>query len=129
MTTGKGFRERAERAFPGGALGTRLNPDGLNITVRSASRGRITDVDGKDWVDYVMGGGALILGHQHPDVVAAIRDQAERNVHQYGALSDVVIELANEIVDAVPGAERLVFTTTGSVVSSRHRVYRSQKLA
>lgn len=108
------YRELAERVLPGGALGTRLNPDGLRMTIASASGSRITDVEDREWIDYVGGAGALIVGHQHPAVVKAVHEQAARSLHQYGALSDVVIDLAGEIVDGVPGAERMIFTTTGS---------------
>ncbi len=108
------YRELAERVLPGGALGTRLNPADVEMTIASAAGSRITDTAGRQWIDYVGGAGALILGHQHPDVVAAVRRQAARNLHQYGALSDVAVELAAAIVAAVPGADRMVFTTTGS---------------
>jgi len=108
------YRETAERVLPGGALGTRLNPEGLRMTIASAKGAHIMDVDGNIWIDYIAGAGSLILGHQPPMVVAAVRAQAERNMHQYAALSDVAVELAAEIVEAVPGAERMVFTTTGS---------------
>ena len=108
------YRGVAQRALPGGALGTRLNPDGLNFTIASATGSRIIDTDGGEWIDYVCGAGALILGHQHPDVVEAVQRQAARNLHQYAALSDVSVELAAAVVDAVPGVERMVFTTTGS---------------
>ncbi len=108
------YREIAERVLPGGALGTRLNPEGLRPTIASASGSRITDVAGTEWIDYVCGAGALILGHQHPAVVAAVQRQASRSLHQYGGLSDVSIELASELIDAVPGAERMVFAATGS---------------
>ncbi len=114
MRTAAAYREIAERVLPGGALGTRLNPPDVNMTIVSASAARIEDADGRSWVDYVCGAGALILGHQHPAVVDAVQRQAARSQHQYGALSDVAIELAAQIVDAVPGAERMVFTTTGS---------------
>lgn len=108
------FRELAERVLPGGALGTRLNPEGLRMTIATATGSRITDVEGTEWIDYVCGAGALILGHQPPDVVEAVRAQAARTLHQYGSLTDVAIELAASVVDAIPGAERMVFTTTGS---------------
>ena len=114
MTTHDAYRKRAERALPDGALGLRLNPEGLNFTIASSRGSRITDVEGEEWIDYIMGGGALILGHQDPLVVEAVQRQAERGIHQYASLSDVVIDLANEVVDAVPGAERMVYTTTGS---------------
>ncbi len=108
------YLEMAERVLPGGGLGTRLNPEGLRVTIASANGSHLTDVDGREWIDYVCGAGALILGHQHPEVVAAVRHQAARSIHQYGSLTDVSIELAVQIVEAIPGAERMVFTTTGS---------------
>lgn len=114
MRTQDEYRALAEWALPGGALGTRLNPDGLRMTIATAAGSRITDVEGHEWIDYVCGAGALILGHQHPAVVEAVQRQAARSLHQYAALSDVAIELAAQIVAAVPAAERMVFTTTGS---------------
>ncbi len=109
-----GYRELAERALPGGALGTRLNPEGLRFTVADAAGSWITDVEGERWLDYIMGAGALILGHQPPQVVEAVRRQAGRTIHQYGSLTDVAIELAAVLVDAIPCAERILFATTGS---------------
>lgn len=114
MSTHAEYRELAERALPGGALGTRLNPEGLRMTIATARGSRIIDVEGNEWIDYVCGAGALILGHQPPDVVEAVQRQAARTFHQYGSLTDIAIELAVRVVDAVPGAERMVFTTTGS---------------
>lgn len=108
------YREMAGKALPGGALGTRLNPEGLRMTIASASGSRISDVEGGEWIDYVCGAGALILGHQPPRVVEAVRRQAARTLHQYGSLTDVAIQLAVEAVKANPGAERMIFTTTGS---------------
>ena len=109
-----GYRTMAEAALPGGALGTRLNPEGLRFTVSHAEGAWITDVEGERWLDYIMGAGALILGHQHPDVVAAVTRQAGRTIHQYGSLTDVAIELAERLVDAIPCAERILYATTGS---------------
>jgi len=108
------YRAAAEAALPGGALGTRLSPEGLRFTIAEAHGSRITDVEGQQWIDYLCGAGALILGHQHPAVVEAVQAQAARNLHQYAALSDVAIDLATEVVAAVPGAERMLFATTGS---------------
>ena len=108
------YRAMAEKALPGGALGTRLNPEGLRMTISSARGAHIMDVEGNIWIDYIGGAGALILGHQFPSVVEAVQKQAERSMHQYAALSDVSVELAAEVIDAIPGAERMVFTTTGS---------------
>ncbi len=105
---------RAESFLPGGALGANANVAGPRFTVASASGAYITDTDGNRYLDYVTGAGALILGHQHPAVVEAVVRQAGRTMHQYGTLTDVAIELASQLVDAIPCAERIVFATTGS---------------
>lgn len=112
------YRELAETVLPGGALGTRLNPEGLRMTIASASGSRITDVEGTEWIDYVCGAGALILGHQPHGVVEAVQRQAARTLHQYGSLTDVAIQLAIEAVEAIPRAERMIFATTGSEATS-----------
>jgi len=105
---------RAESFLPGGALGANANTVGPRFTVASASGPYITDTDGNRYLDYVTGAGALVLGHQHPAVVDAVVRQAGRTMHQYGALTDVAIELASQLVEAIPCAERIVFATTGS---------------
>ena len=105
---------RAESFLPGGALGANANMTGTRFAVASASGAHVTDTDGNRYLDYVTGAGALILGHQHPAVVDAVVRQAGRTMHQYGALTDVAIELAAQLVEAIPCAERIVFATTGS---------------
>ena len=105
---------RAESLLPGGALGANANVTGPRFAVSSASGAYITDTGGNRYLDYVTGAGALILGHQHPAVVEAVVRQAGRTMHQYGVLTDVAIELASRLIDAIPCAERIVFATTGS---------------
>ena len=84
------------------------------MTVATASGSHIIDVEGNEWLDYVCGAGALILGHQPREVVEAVQRQAGRTLHQYGSLTDVAIDLAEKVVAAIPGAQRMIFTTTGS---------------
>lgn len=108
------IQARAESVLPGGALGANANLAGPRFAVASASGAYVTDTDGNRYLDYVTGAGALILGHQHPAVVEAVVRQAGRTMHQYGTLTDVAIELASQLVDAIPCAERIVFATTGS---------------
>lgn len=106
--------ETARSALPGGALGANTDVEGPRIVAATASGAYITDMEGNRYLDYVMGAGALILGHQHPKVVEAVRKQLGRTMHQYGCLTDVAIELADRLVEAIPCAERIVFSTTGS---------------
>src|SRR5262249_5021450 len=74
------------------------------------------DVDGHELVCYVMGHGALLLGHGHADVVAAIREQAGRSLHP-GACHELESEWADLVIRLIPSAERVRFTSSGTEAS------------
>ncbi|MGI9188547.1 MAG: glutamate-1-semialdehyde 2,1-aminomutase [Longimicrobiaceae bacterium] len=93
------------RAF--GAVG------GEPFVVESASGARMRDMDGREYLDYVLSWGALILGHAHPRVVAAVREAAGRGT-SYGAPTPGEVELAEEIRDALPSLEHVRFTSSGT---------------
>ena len=65
-------------------------------------------------MDYTGGAGANILGHCHPAVVEAVQRQAARGLHYFGTLNDTAVALAERLVDIIPCAEKIIFTTTGS---------------
>ncbi len=71
------------------------------------------DADGNRYIDYVGSWGALILGHAHPAVVDAIRDQAGRG-SSYGMTSALEVELARQIRQALPALERIRFVSSGT---------------
>jgi len=73
----------------------------------------LIDVDGGRYVDYVSSWGALIAGHAHPDVVAAIVDAAARGT-SYGAPTEGELALASEVVERVPSAEMVRMTSSGT---------------
>jgi glutamate-1-semialdehyde 2,1-aminomutase len=106
--------------------GTRTLVGGVNSPVRAfravggsplvidrASGARLWDVDGREYIDYVCSWGALILGHAHPDVVAAISDQAARGT-SYGMTSPLEIELGEKISAALPSIEMVRFVSSGT---------------
>lgn len=104
---------RAERVLPGPSLGTFVTaPDRPFVAARGAGS-RVWDVDGNEFIDYVLGSGPLILGHAHPAVVAAVTRQAARGA-QFYALNEPAIELAERLVEAIPCAEKVLFCSTGS---------------
>ena len=70
------------------------------------------DVDGNEYIDYVMGHGALILGHGHPAVVQAVQEQMAKGVH-YGENHELEIEWAKLIKSMMPTAERVEFFSRG----------------
>jgi glutamate-1-semialdehyde 2,1-aminomutase len=80
----------------------------------AAGRGaRLRDVDGNEYVDYLLGWGPAILGHAHPAVVAAVERAAARP-HIYGEEHECEIAVAEAIQRLVPCAERVAFTSSGS---------------
>jgi len=86
---------------------------GTPLIVDHAAGARLFDVDGREYIDYVCSWGALILGHAHPDVVAAVSDQASRGT-SYGMTSPLEIELGEKIVRALPSIERIRFVSSGT---------------
>ena len=103
----------ANQYLVGGCLGMfRLPDEAATVFVRGEG-GHIYDVEGRDYVDYVMGSGPMILGHSHPSVVAAVREQVGRGSTFYG-LNEPVIHLAKKVVDACACGELIRFTTSGS---------------
>jgi glutamate-1-semialdehyde 2,1-aminomutase len=71
------------------------------------------DVDGNRLIDYVTGHGALLLGHAHPSVVAAVSEQMARGTH-YGAESELGLQWAALVQELFPSIERLRFTASGT---------------
>ena len=104
----------AEATLPGAGLGGYSLPEDARFVIRRGVGSRIESVDGHWYIDYVGGAGANILGHAHPEVVEAVQQQVSKGLHFFGTLNDVAIELSEKLVDAIPCAERIIFTTTGS---------------
>ena len=71
------------------------------------------DVDGHRLIDYWTGHGALLLGHSHPDIVAAVTDQMQRGTH-LSASSDLEILWGQQVKDLIPSAERVRFHSSGT---------------
>ncbi len=86
---------------------------GTPLVIDHALGTRLFDVDGREYLDYVCSWGALILGHAHPDVVAAVSDQAGRGT-SYGMTSPLEIELGEKITRAVPSVEMVRFVSSGT---------------
>ncbi|CAA9545114.1 MAG: aminotransferase, Class III pyridoxal-phosphate dependent [uncultured Thermomicrobiales bacterium] len=105
--------ERARKVIPGGIThdGRRMNPFPLYVT--RADGGHKWDIDGHELVDFAMGHGSLILGHNRPEVVEAISRQLHLGTH-YGASHEGEIAWAERIVAMVPSAEQVKFTGSGT---------------
>jgi len=107
------LHERAVKVFAanGATHGTRiLDPFRPYITHAKGSRKR--DVDGNEYIDYVMSHGALILGHCQPTVVRAVQEQVAKGTH-YGENHELEIEWAELIKSMMPAMERVEFFACG----------------
>ena len=107
-------------------LAQNLIPGGVNSPVRafrgvggtprfikSARGATITDVDGNTYIDYVGSWGPMILGHADEEVVAAVQEVAARGT-SFGAPSELEVELAREVIDAVPSIEMVRMVSSGT---------------
>jgi glutamate-1-semialdehyde 2,1-aminomutase len=124
----RGFRSAESAALD--RRGRRVIPGGVNSPVRAmravgldaplfVRRGEgayMEDVDGERYVDWVMSWGPLVLGHADPHVVAAVQEAAAEGT-TFGAPSEREVELAEEIVAAVPSVEMVRLVSSGTEAS------------
>ena len=83
------------------------------LFMQRGSGSRIYDVDGNEYIDWMMAFGALPLGHAHPAVAAAISDAASTGAH-FATATEIEIEVAELLRKLVPCAERVRFANTGT---------------
>ena len=115
--------DKSEKLF---ATALELIPGGVNSPVRafrgvggtprfikSASGATITDVDGRNYIDYVGSWGPMILGHADNEIVAALQEVAISGT-SFGAPNELEVKLAQEIVDAVPSIEMVRMVNSGT---------------
>jgi glutamate-1-semialdehyde 2,1-aminomutase len=100
---------KAARYLAGGTLGN-LADDAILARGRGS---RVWDAGGREYVDYLLGSGPMLVGHAHPEVVAAVREQLERG-STFFATNEPAILLAEEIAKAMPCAEKVRFCSTGT---------------
>lgn len=112
----KSLTQRARRVLPGGVTHDVRRAAPFPVAVARAEGSRKWDLDGHELVCYVMGHGALLLGHSAPPVVAAVRQQATQAFHP-GASHELECEWAELVVDLVPSAELVRFTASGTEAS------------
>jgi glutamate-1-semialdehyde 2,1-aminomutase len=83
------------------------------IYMERSQGSRIWDADGNEYIDFSLGSGPLLLGHNHPKVIEAVTAQLAR-AQLYGTPTSSEVELARRIHEAVPSAEVVRFFTTGT---------------
>jgi glutamate-1-semialdehyde 2,1-aminomutase len=122
-STAANVQQTSEELF---ARAVELMPGGVNSPVRAfrgvggtprfiaeARGATMTDVDGRTYVDYVGSWGPMILGHADPEVIDALRAALARGT-SYGAPTELEVEMAEEIIDAVPSVEMVRMVNSGT---------------
>jgi glutamate-1-semialdehyde 2,1-aminomutase len=112
----KSLSQRARRVLPGGVTHDVRRAAPFPLAVARAEGAHKWDLDGHETICYVMGHGALLLGHSDPAVVAAVRRQATLAFHP-GACHELECEWAETVVELVPSAELVRFTASGTEAS------------
>ena len=115
--------EEAKKVIPGGvnseirgpAWG--VNPGEFPLFITKGKGSKIYDVDGNEFIDYVCAYGPIILGHAHPAVDNAVKEQMDKGF-LFGLSIELEIELAKLIIKHVPCAEMVRIATTGSDVTT-----------
>jgi glutamate-1-semialdehyde 2,1-aminomutase len=105
--------ERAAASLPGGSTRTTIYSAPYPPYMVRGSGLRTWDVDGNEYRDFLGNYTSLILGHAHPEVVAAVEAQVRRG-SAFAAPTETEIELAEEIRRRVPSVERIRFTNSGT---------------
>jgi glutamate-1-semialdehyde 2,1-aminomutase len=113
LPASRALYERARRLFPDAVTHDNRRMQPFPLYVARADGAYKWDVDGNRYVDYWMGHGALLLGHNPRQVADAVREQALRGTH-YGACHEKEVEWGEWVCRLVPSAERVRFTASGT---------------
>jgi glutamate-1-semialdehyde 2,1-aminomutase len=105
--------EKAASYLPGAYTGNMLVDQEHLFILQEGKGSRVWDASGKEYIDYLLGSGPMVLGHAHPSVVAAVVEAVGKG-STFFATSENAVLLAEEVVNAVPCADKVRFTTSGT---------------
>ncbi|WP_313504685.1 glutamate-1-semialdehyde 2,1-aminomutase [Kaistella carnis] len=86
---------------------------GVPVFMKSAKGAYLTDADDNQYIDYINSWGPAILGHTHPEVLEAIKKQAEKGF-SYGTPTELETEIAKYIVENVPNIDQIRMVSSGT---------------
>ncbi len=105
--------EEAKKVLPGGVSSPVRAIKPYPFYTKSANGSKITDIDGNEYIDYVMGYGPLLLGHNHPAIKEAVIKQLA-NGWLYGTPTELEVKLAKEIINLYASIDMVRFVSTGT---------------
>ncbi|MEM0052980.1 MAG: aspartate aminotransferase family protein [Nitrososphaeria archaeon] len=113
LVSNKELYERAVKVIPAGVTRPFRFFEPYPFYARKAYGCRLVDVEGKEYVDYWMGHGALVLGHMPKCVVDAVKEQLDLGFH-FGVCNEWEVKLAEEVCKLVPSVEMIRFNNSGT---------------
>jgi glutamate-1-semialdehyde 2,1-aminomutase len=116
MSRNQQLFERAQKYIPGGVnspVRAFRSVGGTPPFIVSGKGARVTDADGKAYLDYVGSWGPLILGHAHPEVVAAVREVAAKGL-SFGAPTEIEVYMAELLCRLLPSLDRVRLVNSGT---------------
>ena len=105
--------KRASRVLAGGVEHDMRIAVPFPVYVERAEGAYKWDIDGHRYIDYIVGHGALLLGHNHPVILGPVREQLARGTH-FGASHEEVVAWGEEVLSLVPSAETVRFVSSGT---------------
>ena len=109
----RNYLERAKRSLAGGVSSPFRAKAPVPLYFRDGCGARLEDVDGNQYIDYVLAWGPMILGYRHPAIVEAMHRRVELPT-DYGAQHELEFLVAEKIQSLLPCAELVQFTSSGS---------------
>ncbi|MBI2171030.1 MAG: aspartate aminotransferase family protein [Chloroflexi bacterium] len=109
----KALLEKARRYLPGATLGNAPSNYDDGFLVQGGRGAKVWDFSGNEYIDYLLGSGPMLLGHAHPAVVEAVRSQLDQG-STFFLTNGAIVQLAEEVCKAVPCADMVRFTTSGT---------------
>jgi glutamate-1-semialdehyde 2,1-aminomutase len=108
--------QRAQQSIPGGVnspVRAFKAVGGTPLFIQSAKGPHVVDSDGKQYIDYVQSWGPMVLGHAHPQVIAAVQEKMANGL-SFGAPTEIETELAEKIKSILPSMDMLRMVSSGT---------------
>lgn len=116
LETSKKLFERAQQFIPGGVNSPARafkSVGGTPVFFEKAKGSILTDVDGKEYIDYVGSWGPMILGHAYEPVIKAVKGAAAKST-SFGAPTEIEVKMAEQVKKMVPGVDKIRMVNSGT---------------
>lgn len=106
--------ERAKKVLPNGSQHTLPLSNPYPFFMQKGRGSLLLDVDGNEYTDYILSGGAIILGHNDPELIQSIQTLLSTKTHFHGHFDELELDAAEAVISFFPSIEKVRFTASGS---------------